>query len=545
MGKTSARTTPHGGVYLLVFLAIFIGFFLNLGVNPLTDRDEGAFSEATREMFVRGDYVSTYLNGEPRYDKPILIYWLQAPSTLLFGQTEFGFRFPSALAGALWAIAVMVFTRRRVDENAGWVAGVMTATTLWIMVLARAATADAVLNLFVVLACLDAFNYDQDGKRGARWRFYLWTGLGFLTKGPVGVVIPAATSFLYALFRRRLGTWFRAILDPVGWLIFLAINVPWYTAQYLAEGQDFIDGFFLRHNVERFSGTMEGHGGSFFYYVPVLFIIALPWSGMLARTLPRIRKAFSDDLDLFLWTWFGFVFVFFSVSGTQLPHYIVPGLTPLIILMARYREDLKHVAPSLILPMILFGALVLFPVLWPSIEPMVQDDNAIAMLSDAGPAFTPWYTFWMVLGLLLMGAIIYVRRGKPWEKMIAASLVFSLVVVVGVLPTLGQVLQGPTKEAALLARDEGWDVVMWRVDMPSFAVYYEDITPLREPEPGEVVFTRTTRLHELEDVEVLYQKGVVVLARKLPAGDAETGMPPAGEPSADEPGDREPAEPGS
>ena len=77
-----------------------------------------------------------------------------------------------------------------------------------------------------------------------------------------------------------------------------------------------------------------------------------------------------------------------------------------------------------------------------------------------------------------------------------------------VFPTYGEIQQGPTKEAALLARSEGWDVVMWRLDMPSFALYYGDITPLRAPEPGEVVFTRVTRLEGLDiPTEVLFQRG--------------------------------------
>ena len=102
---------------------------------------------------------------------------------------------------------------------------------------------------------------------------------------------------------------------------------------------------------------------------------------------------------------------------------------------------------------------------------------------------------------------------------VAAFVAFALV------PTWGEIQQGPTKEAAELARTEGWDVVMWRLDMPSFALYYGDITPLRHPDPGEVVFTRVTRLEGLEiPTEVLFQKGGIVLARAL----EEAGSP--GEP---------------
>jgi 4-amino-4-deoxy-L-arabinose transferase-like glycosyltransferase len=103
---------------LLVF-TFWLSFFYNLGDVPLFDRDEGAFSEATREMFERNDFISTYLNGEPRYDKPILIYWFQAASVSLFGMNEFGFRFPSAVFASLWVLAVYLFTRRELDPDRG------------------------------------------------------------------------------------------------------------------------------------------------------------------------------------------------------------------------------------------------------------------------------------------------------------------------------------------------------------------------------------------------------------------------------------------
>ena len=59
---------------LAVIGAVTVSLFLWLGHAPLFDVDEGAFSEATLEMFQRGDFLSTYLNGAPRYDKPILVY---------------------------------------------------------------------------------------------------------------------------------------------------------------------------------------------------------------------------------------------------------------------------------------------------------------------------------------------------------------------------------------------------------------------------------------------------------------------------------------
>lgn len=511
---------PRKGPILLVVLAIGLAFFQNLGSAPLFDRDEGAFSEATREMVESGNYVSTTLNGEPRYDKPILTYYAQAAGVALLGWTEWGLRIHSAIAACLWVLVVWGFARREWDETTGWVAGILTATSLWVMVIGRAATADALLNLFLTLTLIDLYRFWKEDRKTPLYRVFLWAGLGFLTKGPIAVAVPLAAAFLLALARGRLGRYLKAIFNPVGWAIFFGVAGPWYWAVYARDGQAFIDGFFLGHNLNRFADTMEGHGGAIFYYVPVVLLLLLPHTSLFLRTLRKVRRATRSDLELFLWLWFGFVFLFFSVSSTQLPHYLLYGATPLFLLMARYREELKSRFLALTPALLLLSLLFFLPELWAVAGQQVSDAYTVAIMTVAPEAFDVWYRVWTGVGLAAVVGFLWVRRWQPWQHLMATGIVVAAVVAFGVLPTYGEIQQGPTKEAALLARSQGWDVVMWRLDMPSFALYYGDITPLRTPEPGEVVFTRVTRLRRLEvPTEVLFQKGGVVLARAVGAGE--------------------------
>ena len=185
-------------------MAIFLAFFVNLGNAPLFDRDEGAFSEATREMVESGNYISTTLNGEPRYDKPILTYYVQAVGVALLGWNEWGLRLHSALAATLWVLLVLGFAREQWDDLTGWVAGIITATSLWVMIIGRAATADALLNLFLVLSLFDLFRFWKSKRKGPLYRLFLWSALGFLTKGPVAVAVPLATGFFLSLVRGQL-----------------------------------------------------------------------------------------------------------------------------------------------------------------------------------------------------------------------------------------------------------------------------------------------------------------------------------------------------
>ncbi|MFM2118552.1 MAG: hypothetical protein RL722_20, partial [Pseudomonadota bacterium] len=84
--------------------ALLLVCLLGLGRAPLFDVDEGAFSEASREMVTSGDWLHTTLNGNDRFDKPIGVYWLQASSLSLFGVNEFAVRLPSALCTWAWAL---------------------------------------------------------------------------------------------------------------------------------------------------------------------------------------------------------------------------------------------------------------------------------------------------------------------------------------------------------------------------------------------------------------------------------------------------------
>jgi 4-amino-4-deoxy-L-arabinose transferase-like glycosyltransferase len=497
-----------------------LAFFVNLGTPPLFDRDEGAFSEATREMVESGNYVSTTLNGEPRYDKPILTYWVQAVGVAVLGWNEWGLRIHSAFAAVLWVLVIWGFARREWDETTGWVAGLIAATSLWVMVIGRAATADALLNLFLTLTLVDLYRYWKSDRRSPLFRVFLWAGLGFLTKGPVAVAIPLAAALLLALVRGQLIRYLKAIFHPVGWLIFFGVAGPWYWAVYQRDGQAFIDGFFLNHNLNRFADTMEGHGGALYYFIPVALLIVLPHTVLLLKTLGKVRKANRSDLELFLWLWFGFVFVFFSVSSTQLPHYLLYGASPLFLLMAKYRSELSNRILTLLPALLLCALLFFLPDLWKVAEPMVDDAFTSAIMSVAPEAFDLSYRFWTGLGLLGTLGLMTMKREKPWRLLMASGIVVATTVSFGLIPTYGEIQQGPTKEAALLAKSEGWDVVMWRLDMPSFALYYGDITPLRPPVPGEVVFTRVTRLPRLErPTEILFQRGGIVLARAVLDGE--------------------------
>ena len=76
---------------ILLMLICAVPFFLFLGNAPLIDPDEGRYAEIPREMLERGDFITPTLNYVKYFEKPPLLYWLNAASIKLFGLNEFAY----------------------------------------------------------------------------------------------------------------------------------------------------------------------------------------------------------------------------------------------------------------------------------------------------------------------------------------------------------------------------------------------------------------------------------------------------------------------
>jgi 4-amino-4-deoxy-L-arabinose transferase-like glycosyltransferase len=500
---------------VLLAFVISIGFFYELGGFPLFDVDEGAFSEATREMLERGDYLTTYLNGNVRFDKPILIYWLQAISVALLGPDEFAFRLPSALASLGWVAAILVFASQQTDRATGFAAALIAATTLGLCVIGRAATADALLNLFLVLAMFDIYRYMEKPLGKYRYRAYLWMALGMLTKGPVALLIPFAASAIAFALQGKFRLWRKAVADPIGWAILLVVAGPWYLLEYREQGNAFIAGFFMRHNVERFMGPLQGHSGNLLYYLPAALVLLLPYTGLFIRVLPTVRKMRDKPLDTFLWCWFLFVLVFFTFAGTKLPHYLLYGISPLFVLMAIHRQALRSPWLAFVPPLLMPALALALPAILQFGGPHLGNAYFREMLTRREMFGASYYLASSIL-MAAMLAIAFLSRISVWQRLVAMGVLCSAGFGGLVLPAIGELQQGPVKEAAAHARKIGVPVLAWRINVPSFSVYRNEVTKrVDSPGPGDVVLTRSDELRNLGRMEVLYRKGGIALVRIL------------------------------
>ncbi len=397
-----------------IIIALLFAFFWQLDM-PLYDVDEGAFTEATREMMASGNYVSTYLDGLPRHDKPILIYWFQAASVTLFGLNEFALRLPSAVASLLWALVLFRFARRHTDLVTARTATLLMVLAFYVGMVAKAAIADGLLNLFLALTLLEIYQHYRSPSRAALLRIFAWIGLGFLTKGPVAVLFPVLASAIFYLTERRLADWARAVFNPLGIALFLAIVVPWHIFVYLDQGTAFFEGFYLKHNLSRYSDAMEGHSGSPFYYVVWVPLALMPFAGWLLSTIGGIKQGLGNPLERFLWIWFLSVFIFFTFSSTKLPHYVLYGATPLFLLMALHREKLTSRWLAFAPPLLFFLLLAALPFLFDYAH--TQSDRLYEQtLFSAGRETlgSDYLIFTLVMTALLL-FVAMSRKTPPWQ----------------------------------------------------------------------------------------------------------------------------------
>lgn len=486
--------------------------FLALGVPPLFDLDEGAFTASTLEMFLRGDFLSSYLMGAPRHDKPILTYWLQALSVSIFGFNEWGWRFPSALAAAAWIGLTHAFVARVADRETALAAALVIATAAGLVVIQRAATADALLNLWLAAAGYAAWLWLSEGQPAWRDASHAAMALGFLTKGPIAVLVPAGAVFLWCASRREPMRFFRWAFAPKALALFLAIAAPWFVVQTWLEGPAFLAGFFLKHNVQRFSFAMEGHGGSLLYYLPVVLLSLMPHTGLLLAAAWRLRAIWRDDLLRYGLIWFGLVFVLFSASATKLPHYVYYGYSGLTLLLARQAALDTHRGLLLLPGTLLFILMLLLPELFASQLPRLKPDDQL-LASNLSAVFGSAYRLGFGGALAASLALFILPRPHLRLGLYTNGMLAALGLIMLLIPAVGEVQQGPIRQAGRLAADLEGPLVMYGINTPSFQTYAGRLVERRPPRPGDLVFTRESHLQDLPDAKVIFRERSYILAR--------------------------------
>ncbi|GAA6620545.1 ArnT family glycosyltransferase [Scytonema sp. NUACC26] len=368
---SSIEKRPALAVTLSILWVILIGgiaFLWHLGSIGLIDETEPLFAEASRQMFVTGDWITPFFNGETRFDKPALIYWCQAIAFSILGVNEWAVRLPSALA-AIGLIGLAFYTihwyfarkdelEQRYRPELRWIiAGcgiAVMALNPEMIIWGRTGVSDMLLTGCMASALLCFFlGYAHPAKSNvqARWyiAFYVLIAAAILTKGPVGIVLPVLIIGIFLLYLGNITQVLREMRPFTGLLIVICLSLPWYVLVIWRNGWDYINSFFGYHNVERFTNVVNRHSAPWYFYFIVVLLGFAPYSVYLLIAMGRLKfwqrkywrsQERSQQLGLFAFCWFVGIFGFFTVAVTKLPSYVLPLMPAAAILIALLWSDL-------------------------------------------------------------------------------------------------------------------------------------------------------------------------------------------------------------
>ncbi|MSQ53135.1 MAG: glycosyltransferase family 39 protein [Betaproteobacteria bacterium] len=320
-------------------MALFaLAWFSALDYRKLIKPDEGRYAEIAREMAQSGDWVTPRLNGIKYFEKPPLQYWTTAAAFRAFGTNEWTARLWSGLTGFAGVLLAAATASRLFGPPAGLFAATVLAGSLWWVLMGHLNTLDMGFAFFLQ-AALAGFLLGQSSQQGSvRERNAMLTAwaaaaLAVLSKGLAGVVLPGMVLLAYCLMQRE---WLilRRLHLLGGLAIFLGLTAPWFIAVQLAN-PEFARFFFVHEHLDRFTTPTHGRMQPAWYFVPILALALMPWTGIALHACARAWRTPSErgfNARRFLLLWVVLIFIFFSASGSKLPSYILPLLPALALL---------------------------------------------------------------------------------------------------------------------------------------------------------------------------------------------------------------------
>src|SRR5262249_49697176 len=231
------------------------------------------------------------------------------------------------------------------SRRTGVLSGVIFATSMGLVIVARQVLFDSLLTLWITLALLSFWfgtaEEDAGNGHGLLAVGYASLALALLTKGLVGVALPALIVLPYVLISRDWAR-LRTAFSPVGVLLFLAIALPWHVAAALGEKR-FAWFYFVNEHCLRFLGRRQPpdfHEDPLFSPVLSLVLLTLPWGFFLPSALrselaARWARRLSSG-TIFLLCWAAVPALFFTLSRTRTYYYQLPSVPALALLIGRF-----------------------------------------------------------------------------------------------------------------------------------------------------------------------------------------------------------------
>jgi 4-amino-4-deoxy-L-arabinose transferase-like glycosyltransferase len=472
-------------LWLLLPLAYFL-YFHHLAAVGLMGPDEPRYAAIARTMAATGDWVTPQLMGHPWFEKPALLYWMEAIGFRAGLGPEMAPRLPIAIAAtAFLAFYFWILRREFGPSAAAFATGILGTSAAWI-VSSQVGTTDLPLTVTYSTAMLLALPWVRNRDPKLLPYVAAFLGLAVLAKGPVAVVLAVPMLLPWQRpFVTNFGRNVVAFVRPRVVIPFLAVTLPWYALCTWANGPAFLHEFLWVQNIQRFvsSHAVGQHGQPGWWFLPVMLALLLPWTPLIP--LAARRAVYKDSARLFLLLWVVFCLAFFSAAANKLPSYILPLIPAVAALLGIALAEARHAGPWLAACAVL---LIAFPVA----------AQVLPVAAATGLSRAPLPHFhWTWLLPLAVAALVWRldRRGLRWAAVLAIAVGATLGTVLmkdAAAPDLDRLASARTLHAELGARQESV-CVDWVPRGMQYSLEYYFVPPL----PDCSQQSRPVWLHQL------------------------------------------------
>jgi len=427
-------------------------FFWNIHVIPLTDGDSAFYAKIAKNIVDSGDWLTMHYGDQTTIiDKPPLMMWFIAASFKLFGVNEFAVNFWHSLCALLIVLFTYKLAKEIFDSKTAFLSSLVLATSAQFFYQARSPLQDIPLTLFVLLSIYAYILFEKRSNIGYFYLSSVFVSFAVLTKGPVGLVLPALVLLAYLVICKRKLPGIMHIISAS--ILFLLITLPWFIVEYKILGQRFVD-IFIGHNLGRYFRPIDTVGNEaakyssikpqydFYSYFLQLLIVAIPWSGFIYPAIYyNIKKKVYPLPVIFALA----VLIFFSLSlNYKISRYILPAFPALSIVIGKLISD-------------------------------AYDDTD----SAGSYKWSSWFTLMIILPVLLLATVLlygnYSKIGPYYLPLFIPFLIFiCLSLFAGSI--LG-ILKRIDRSVILYS---GISILSYLVLINCLAVYYPKINPISD-----------------------------------------------------------------
>jgi 4-amino-4-deoxy-L-arabinose transferase-like glycosyltransferase len=337
---------PPLAILLLTLLGAAL-FLVNLGGYPFYTKGEPREAVIVFNMLHGGGFILPLRAGIEVPSKPLLMHWLAAIISMLAGGvSEWTVRMPSGLFAIGGMLAGYLYMRRLFDDRIGFLTALVLGTTVQYLQAGSGARVDMTLTFFLEIALFE-FILIAEGLTQRRMTLYFAIAMAVLSKGPVGLVLPALVALVWIAIEGRWNLLHELRLGRGAALVALLAG-GWYLAAAVSGGMPFVHKQLLSENLFRFvrdSAFHEGHAHPFYYVEGALMAGFLPWTAQLPIVIVQaVRRPRRMDPRLsYLMVWFVVVLLFYNLPQSKRGVYLLALYPALAALLAIYMEAAARV----------------------------------------------------------------------------------------------------------------------------------------------------------------------------------------------------------